>query len=133
MAAAGRDVLGDVGSRLVSGSTRATHGTLKSMKRGISAIFGTLILTGCVHHPVDCAVGIAWSDCLPGTAGFRDPPPAQPAQGPDDTKCRSYGLKYGTGDYAQCRLALEAQHNSDAQSGKSPVRTPAPPPLRSSN
>ena len=29
-------------------------------------------LEGCAHHPVDCAVGFAWADCLPGTAGYNN-------------------------------------------------------------
>lgn len=29
-----------------------------------------LLLCGCAHHPVDCAVGFAWADCLPGTPGY---------------------------------------------------------------
>ena len=28
----------------------------------------------------------------------------------DDKQCRSYGLKFGTWDYAQCRIRLSAQH-----------------------
>ena len=28
-------------------------------------------MTGCMsHHPVDCALGIPWSGCLEGTAGY---------------------------------------------------------------
>lgn len=29
-----------------------------------------LLLSACAHHPVDCAIGIPWSDCLAGTAGY---------------------------------------------------------------
>ena len=25
---------------------------------------------GLKNHPLDCAMGIAWADCLPGTAGY---------------------------------------------------------------
>ncbi|MBT8514389.1 hypothetical protein G6727_02820 [Polynucleobacter paneuropaeus] len=25
---------------------------------------------GFANHPVDCAMGIAWADCLPGTKGY---------------------------------------------------------------
>jgi hypothetical protein len=28
----------------------------------------------------------------------------------DDKQCRSYGLKFGTRDYADCRIRLSAQH-----------------------
>ncbi len=31
-----------------------------------------LLLSGCVHHPVDCAIGVPWSDCLAGTAGYNN-------------------------------------------------------------
>jgi hypothetical protein len=44
----------------------------------------TLIIGGCssagpgfANHPMDCAIGVAWSDCLPGTAGYRGPSPQQ--------------------------------------------------------
>ena len=30
----------------------------------------SLLAGGCAHHPLDCALGIAWDDCLPGTAGY---------------------------------------------------------------
>lgn len=30
----------------------------------------SLLMGGCAHHPLDCALGIAWADCLPGTAGY---------------------------------------------------------------
>ena len=37
------------------------------------ALFALLIfLQGCAHHPADCALGIPWSDCLPGTAGYNN-------------------------------------------------------------
>jgi hypothetical protein len=44
-----------------------------------------LVLPGCAdngfgiaHHPVDCAVGIPWGDCLPGTGGYREKPVPPP-------------------------------------------------------
>lgn len=33
---------------------------------------------GLKNHPIDCAVGFAWADCLPGTAGYVNGHP-QPA------------------------------------------------------
>lgn len=30
------------------------------------------LLSSCAHHPADCAIGIPWSDCLPGTAGYNN-------------------------------------------------------------
>jgi len=34
---------------------------------------------GFAHHPLDCAIGIAWGDCLPGTPGYAHQPHPQPA------------------------------------------------------
>lgn len=31
-----------------------------------------VLIGGCAHHPVDCAIGIPWSDCLGGTAGYNN-------------------------------------------------------------
>ena len=40
---------------------------------GVSApVFGVLAMSGCAHHPADCAIGIPWSDCLEGTAGYNN-------------------------------------------------------------
>jgi hypothetical protein len=36
----------------------------------ILAIALLIVLTGCAHHPADCAIGVPWSDCLEGTAGY---------------------------------------------------------------
>ena len=36
------------------------------------ALVGIFALGGCAHHPLDCAVGFAWADCLPGTAGYNN-------------------------------------------------------------
>ena len=33
-------------------------------------LLAVLFLAGCAHHPLDCAIGLPWSDCLPGTAGY---------------------------------------------------------------
>jgi hypothetical protein len=32
----------------------------------------TTTMYGCAHHPADCAIGIPWSDCLEGTAGYNN-------------------------------------------------------------
>jgi len=29
-----------------------------------------LLIVGCANHPVDCAIGIPWDDCLEGTQGY---------------------------------------------------------------
>ena len=90
--------------------------------RMVGALVGVTALGGCAHHPVDCAVGFAWADCLPGTAGYTNGVGGQ-AVSRDDTQCRSYGLTYGTGDYAQCRATLDVQHGAAARAA---LGTPAP-------
>lgn len=47
------------------------------MKNLISASLVAALLAGCssvgpgfANHPADCAIGIAWADCLPGTRGY---------------------------------------------------------------
>lgn len=30
----------------------------------------SLLMGGCAHHPLDCAMGIGWADCLPGTSWY---------------------------------------------------------------
>jgi len=48
------------------------------MKR-IFLFLACTVLAGCssvgpgfAHHPVDCAMGFAWADCLPGTSGYNN-------------------------------------------------------------
>ena len=55
--------------------------------------------------PVDCALGFHHDDCLPGTAGYDDPKKFEKV---DDEQCRSYGLVFGTAEYADCRVKLES-------------------------
>ena len=68
------------------------------------------------------ALTVLLAACSPGTdrhpvEAAKQPPAApEPAKSvgddtiqTDDAKCRSYGLTYGTGDYAQCRAALQRQ------------------------
>lgn len=62
----------------------------------------TIFLVGCKNHPVDCAIGFHHDDCLPGTAGYIEPP--RYVDG--DATCKSYGLKFGTAAYAQCRVGV---------------------------
>lgn len=68
-----------------------------------------LVVAGCAHHPVDCAVGFYHADCLPGTAGYSDPADFSAV---DDKNCRSYGLAFGTSEYAACRVQFTQQHRS---------------------
>ena len=42
-------------------------------------LFTVVVLSGCssvgpglANHPLDCAMGIAWADCLPGTKGYEN-------------------------------------------------------------
>jgi|GEM_PF-2733100 hypothetical protein len=41
------------------------------LNRILVVVFLT-ILAGCAHHPADCAIGVPWSDCLEGTAGYNN-------------------------------------------------------------
>lgn len=40
------------------------------MRRVFSVALVALGLSGCANHPVDCALGFAHFDCLPGTEGY---------------------------------------------------------------
>ena len=64
-------------------------------------------LIGCANHPIDCAFGIHHSDCLPDPGGYDDP---NKFADTDDKLCQSYGLQFGTLQYADCRVRLTAQH-----------------------
>jgi hypothetical protein len=87
------------------------------------------VLAGC-SEPYNCTVTYR-GGCVAGPVA---PPPVAPAPAPvpasqpvpdaanaplgdparfadvDDRQCRSYGLKFGTHDYADCRIRLSAQH-----------------------
>lgn len=84
------------------------------MNRTLILIF-VLTLSGCANHPLDCALDfVPHDDCLPGTAGYdsaqkriaQTATMVQLQQQNDDATCKSYGLKFGTSDYAQCREQL---------------------------
>ena len=70
-------------------------------------IFALCVLTGCANHPIDCGIGFYHADCLPGTAGYVNPNAFATV---DDQQCRSYGLTFGTREYAECRERLAIQH-----------------------
>ncbi len=45
----------------------------------VKIILICVVLSGCssvgpgfANHPIDCAVGVEWADCLPGTAGYEN-------------------------------------------------------------
>jgi hypothetical protein len=40
----------------------------------------------------------------------------------DDKQCRSYGLAFGTRDYADCRIKLSAQHRGLDPNAGTPAR-----------
>jgi hypothetical protein len=71
-------------------------------------IFALCMLTGCANHPIDCGIGFYHADCLPGTAGYVD---SNAFAAVDDQQCRSYGLAFGTREYAECRERLAVQHH----------------------
>lgn len=74
-------------------------------------LLAAFALSGCEHHPLDCAVGFMHSDCLPNTLGGRRI--SERVTGDDDT-CRSYGLQFGTGAYAECRERLAGNRQAVA-------------------
>jgi hypothetical protein len=63
----------------------------------------------------------------PSTVGVASAAPAVPYGDPstfadvDDKQCRSYGLTFGSHDYADCRIRLSAQHRGlDPNIGTTP-------------
>lgn len=77
----------------------------------IVAAAGALLsaLAGCANHPLDCSLGISHHDCLPGTAGYERVAARERAS---DNQCLSYGLRFGTAEYAQCRQNIDAQRGA---------------------
>jgi hypothetical protein len=57
------------------------------------------------HHPI----GFVHADCLPDTAGYSDP---NDYASEDDKNCKSYGLAFGSTEYAACRVQFTQQHRS---------------------
>ncbi len=86
---------------------------------------------GFAGHPLDCGLGFAHSDCAPGTPGYRAANAAGEAaaarDSADEARCQSYGLKYGTPEFAQCRMNMD---NQRAANFRSAVSAPPPPPQR---
>jgi hypothetical protein len=68
-----------------------------------------LVLSGCANHPLDCSLGISHPDCLPGTAGYQA---IANRQNNADALCQSYGLRFGTAEYAQCRQNIDSQQSA---------------------
>jgi hypothetical protein len=69
---------------------------------------------GFKNHPVDCAVGFAWADCLPGTAGYNN-------GGGSET--RKLEMQKETAELEVNQKAAQAQCESDLQtSDLDPIR-----------
>ena len=95
------------------GLSRATWGIV--MNR-VGVLILALILSGCANHPVDCAIGFAWYDCLPGTAGYRQNVSRISATMESDyTRCVNYGFKEGTPDFARCIQAIDMGRTQNNQ------------------
>jgi hypothetical protein len=107
---------------------------------------GVGALSGC-SQPVHCSGGNYRGGCVAGTEvpssvspSYVSPAYAAPAAAPasarpasiplgdpstfadvDDKQCRSYGLTFGSRDYADCRIRLSAQHRGlDPNIGATP-------------
>jgi hypothetical protein len=82
--------------------------------KGFMACCAVLLLSGCAHHPGECAMGTPRDDCLPGTNGYEQRQEqinnAVRAQRQrdwsDDKQCQSYGAKPGSDAYVNCRVQL---------------------------
>jgi hypothetical protein len=84
------------------------------MKTWIGAV-ALLALAGCANHPLDCSMGVARDDCLPGTNGYANrqanlntvaaEKELQAAK--DDAQCQSYGAVPGSDAYVNCRVQLD--------------------------
>jgi hypothetical protein len=88
-------------------------------------VFGVAALSGC-SESTNCSVNYR-GGCVPGPVAPpvavapvpSSPAPVRPAvpfgdpstfADVDDKQCRSYGLTFGSHDYADCRIRLSAQH-----------------------
>lgn len=116
---------------LASRPVRITSATM-----AVFALTATLALLGACTQPMNCTETYR-GGCVAGPPQPMSPPPAavvepMPAPVPppppvaaapavpygdpasfaaiDDKQCRSYGLTFGTHDYADCRIRLSAQH-----------------------
>ncbi|HEY0523112.1 MAG TPA: hypothetical protein VGD08_06975 [Stellaceae bacterium] len=62
---------------------------------------------GLQNHPLDCAIGIAWADCLPGTSGYRGTPAQLSYQGvyqrqADDAEQRNRRIEAANDEARRC-------------------------------
>src|SRR5258707_9036713 len=88
---------------------------------------------GFAGRPLDCGLGFAHSDCAPGTPGYRAAIAAGEAaaarDNADEARCQSYGLNYGTPEYAQCRMNIDNQRAANFRAAVS-APPPQPQPVR---
>lgn len=75
-------------------------------------IIFALILSGCAGHPMDCALGVVYRDCAPGTAGYRNLVATYES---DQARCDAYGFKSGTPDYARCIQTIDMGRTQNNQ------------------
>ena len=96
------------------------------MKTWIGAV-ALLALAGCANHPLDCSMGMARDDCLPGTNGYANRQESlnnlaaakQLQAAKDDAQCQSYGATPGSDAYVNCRVQLDkTATNLQAQTEK---------------
>jgi hypothetical protein len=78
-------------------------------------------------HPLDCGLGFAHRDCAAGTPGYRAANAAREAAAARDSadaaRCQSYGLKFGTAEYAQCRMNIDNERAATVRAGISAPNT----------
>lgn len=84
------------------------------MKAWMGAV-ALLALAGCANHPLDCSMGVARDDCLPGTNGYANrqanlntlAAAKEQQAAKDDAQCQSYGATPGSDAYVNCRVQLD--------------------------
>jgi hypothetical protein len=63
---------------------------------------------GLANHPGDCALGIPWADCLPGTPGYK----------PTQAQLEYQARKNGTMTYSDQALAAKARASDDMEQSR---------------
>lgn len=92
-------------------------------------------------HKLLVAAAMVMATALGACESLEGPPPLSADQiaANDDAACLSYGLKHGTGDYAQCRLKLQEMRGQRSQAimnaylsrpQPAPAQIYAPPPIQ---
>jgi hypothetical protein len=75
-------------------------------------VLAAILLAGCAGHPSDCTLGVASSDCKPGTEAYekmmQDKQDTRTEAEIDDARCRAYGAARGSADYIACRRKTDA-------------------------